>query len=252
MICKVCSNWWIIWYFLLNRRKQVKKFIIVNDICEVYVCGEQVMFVVLCVSIIILEVCEVVDLLGFIIIECDELFLVMVFVFVSVLVDKIESQCICEIIIVQLLEGQFIESLVVQLMEKVMKEKQLLEQGVMQLSFKLVIGKGGIKVIDGSSVKFGCFDGVELYCVGLIDFVIGDDGSSMVVGFMQWDNVFFLWILNYDEIDMVLEGELYVCYVGEIMIVKVGDVMFILKGFSIEFGMIFSVKFLYVVWLVNW
>lgn len=36
------------------------------------------------------------------------------------------------------------------------------------------------------------------------------------------------------------------------MIVKVGDVMFILKGFSIEFGMIFSVKFLYVVWLVNW
>lgn len=54
----------------------------------------------------------------------------------------------------------------------------------MQLSFKLVIGKGGIKVIDGSSVKFGCFDGVELYCVGLIDFVIGDDGSSMVVGFM--------------------------------------------------------------------
>lgn len=46
---------------------------------------------VLCVSIIILEVCEVVDLLGFIIIECDELILVMVFVFVSVLVDKIES-----------------------------------------------------------------------------------------------------------------------------------------------------------------
>lgn len=84
----------------------------------------------------------------------------------------------------------------------------------MQLSFKLVIGKGGIKVIDGSSVKFGCFDGVELYCVGLIDFVIGDDGSSMVVGFMQWENVFFLWILNYDEIDMVLEGELYVCYEG--------------------------------------
>lgn len=252
MTCKVCSNWWIIWYLLLNRRKQVKKFIIVNDICEVYVCGEQVMSVVLCASIITLEACEVVDLLGFTITECDELSLVMVSVPASVLADKTESQCICETIIAQLLEGQFTESLVVQLMEKVMKEKQLLEQGVMQLSFKLVTGKGGIKVIDGSSVKFGCFDGVELYCVGLIDFVTGDDGSSMAAGFMQWDNVFFLWTLNYDEIDMVLEGELYVCYVGETMIAKVGDVMFILKGSSIEFGMISSVKFLYVAWLVNW
>ena len=25
---------------------------------------------------------------------------------------------------------------------------------------------------------------------------------------MQWENAFFPWTLNYDEIDMVLEGEL--------------------------------------------
>lgn len=206
------------------------------------------MLVVLCVSIIILEVCEVVELLGFIIIEDDGVVLVVIVVDS----DKMESQWIWEIILVQLLEGQFIESLVVQLMEKVMKEKQFLEQEVMQLGFDFVIGKGGIKVIDGSSVKFGCFDGVQLYCVGLMDLVIDQDGSSMVVGFMQWENVFFLWMLNYDEIDMVLEGELYVCYQGEMLVVKVGDVMFILKGFSIEFGILLMVCFLYVVWLVNW
>ncbi len=34
----------------------------------------------------------------------------------------------------------------------------------------------------------------------------GDDGSSMAAGFMQWENAFFPWTLNYDEIDMVLEG----------------------------------------------
>ena len=48
----------------------------------------------------------------------------------------------------------------------------------MQPSFKSVTGKGGIKVIDGSSVKFGRFDGAEPHCVGLTDLVTGDDGSS--------------------------------------------------------------------------
>ena len=32
----------------------------------------------------------------------------------------------------------------------------------------------------------------------------GYDGSSMAAGFMQWDNAFFPWTLNYDEIDMIL------------------------------------------------
>lgn len=61
----------------------------------------------------------------------------------------------------------------------------------MQPSFKSVTGKGGIKVIDGSSVKFGRFDGAEPHCVGLTDLVTGDDGSSMAAGFMQWENAFF-------------------------------------------------------------
>ncbi len=50
-----------------------------------------------------------------------------------------------------------------------MKEKQSLEQGALQPSFKSVTGKGGIKVIDGSSVKFGRFDGAQPHCVGLTD-----------------------------------------------------------------------------------
>ena len=134
----------------------------------------------------------------------------------------------------------------------VMKEKQSLEQGALQPSFKSVTGKGGIKVIDGSSVKFGRFDGAQPHCVGLTDLVTGDDGSSMAAGFMQWENAFFPWTLNYDEIDMVLEGELHVRHEGETMIAKAGDVMFIPKGSSIEFGTTSSVKFLYVAWPANW
>ena len=222
----------------------MKKLITANDIREAHARGEQAMSVVLRASIITPEAREVADLLGFTITECDESIPVTASVPASVPADKTESQRIRETIIAQLPEGQFTESLVAQLMEKVMKEKQSLEQGAMQPSFKSVTGKGGIKVIDGSSVKFGRFDGAEPHCVGLTDLVTGDDGSSMAAGFMQWE--------NYDEIDMVLEGELHVRHEGQTMIAKAGDVMFIPKGSSIEFGTTSSVKFLYVAWPANW
>ena len=226
----------------------MKKLITANDIREAHARGEQAMSVVLRARMITPEAREVADLLGFTITECEE----STPATVSVPVEKTESQRIRETIIAQLPEGQFTESLVAQLMEKVMKEKQSLEQGAMQPSFKSVTGKGGIKVIDGSSVKFGRFDGAQPHCVGLTDLVTGDDGSSMAAGFMQWENAFFPWTLNYDEIDMVLEGELHVRHEGETMIAKAGDVMFIPKGSSIEFGTTSSVKFLYVAWPANW
>ena len=226
----------------------MKKLITANDIRAAHARGEQAMSVVLRASIITPEAREVAELLGFTITEDDGAAPAAT----AADSDKPESQRIRETILAQLPEGQFTESLVAQLMEKVMKEKQSLEQGAMQPSFKSVTGKGGIKVIDGSSVKFGRFDGAEPHCVGLTDLVTGDDGSSMAAGFMQWENAFFPWTLNYDEIDMVLEGELHVRHEGQTMIAKAGDVMFIPKGSSIEFGTTSSVKFLYVAWPANW
>ena len=75
---------------------------------------------------------------------------------------------------------------------------------------------------------------------------------GMAAGFMQWENAFFPWTLNYDEIDMVLEGELHVRHQGETLVAKAGDVMFIPKGSSIEFGTPSTVRFLYVAWPANW
>ncbi|EGJ2593123.1 ethanolamine utilization acetate kinase EutQ [Salmonella enterica] len=199
----------------------MKKLITANDIRAAHARGEQAMSVVLRASIITPEAREVAELLGFTITECDE----SVPASTSAQACKSESQRIREAIIAQLPEGQFTESLVAQLMEKVLKEKQSLELGTMQPSFTSVTGKGGVKVIDG---------------------------SSMAAGFMQWDNAFFPWTLNYDEIDMVLEGELHVRHEGETMIAKAGDVMFIPKGSSIEFGTPTSVRFLYVAWPANW
>lgn len=97
----------------------MKKLITANDIREAHARGEQAMSVVLRASIITPEAREVADLLGFTITECEE----STPATVSVPVEKTESQRIRETIIAQLPEGQFTESLVAQLMEKVMKEK---------------------------------------------------------------------------------------------------------------------------------
>ena len=227
----------------------MKKLITANDIRAAHARGEEEISVVLRASIITPEAREVAELLGVAIKECDESAPEAA---VPVEEGKTESQRIRETIIAQLPEGQFTESLVAQLMDKVMKEKQSLEQGGMQPSFNSVTGKGGVKVIDGSSVKFGRFDGAEPHCVGLTDLVTEQDGSSMAAGFMQWENAFFPWTLNYDEVDMVLEGELHVRHEGETMVAKAGDVMFIPKGSSIEFGTPSTVRFLYVAWPANW
>ncbi|MDM4207101.1 ethanolamine utilization acetate kinase EutQ [Klebsiella spallanzanii] len=227
----------------------MKKLITANDIRAAHARGEQEISVVLRASIITPEAREVAELLGVSIKECDESAPATA---VPVTEDKTESQRIRETIIAQLPEGQFTESLVAQLMDKVMKEKQSLSLGEMQPSFKSVTGKGGIKVIDGGSVKFGRFDGAEPHCIGLTDLVTEQDGSSMAAGFMQWENAFFPWTLNYDEVDMVLEGELHVRHEGETMVAKAGDVMFIPKGSSIEFGTPSTVRFLYVAWPANW
>ena len=166
--------------------------------------------------------------------------------------EKSEQQRLRETIIAQLPEGQFTEQLVAQLMEKVRKEQQARGQGSMQPGFASVKGKGGIKVVDGSSVTFGRLEGVEPHCIGLTDLITSEDGSSMAAGFMQWENAFFPWTLNYDEIDLVLEGELHVRHQGETMVARAGDVMFIPKGSAIEFGTPSSVRFLYVAWPANW
>lgn len=227
----------------------MKTLITANDIRAAHARGEQEMSVVLRASIITPEAREVAELLGITIVECEGSAPTAA---CSVDEAKSETQRIRETIIAQLPEGQFTESLVSQLMDKVLKEKQSLELGGMQPGFHSVTGKGGIKVIDGSNVKFGRFDGAQPHCVGLTDLVTEQDGSSMAAGFMQWDNAFFPWTLNYDEIDMVLDGELHVRHEGETMIAKAGDVMFIPKGSSIEFGTPTTVRFLYVAWPANW
>ena len=112
---------------------------------------------------------------------------------------------------------------------------------------------GRIKRVAAGSMPMGIFDGAgREKRVGIVDVVTAEDGSSMGAGFMAWENCFFPWTLTYDEVDLVLEGELHIRCNGETTIGKVGDVLFIPKNTSIEFGTPSRVKFFYVAYPANW
>ncbi len=112
----------------------------------------------------------------------------------------------------------------------------------------------GIKRIKGDQVPMGIMDAVgREKQIGIADIVgSADSNSPMAAGYMGWKNCFFPWTLNYDEINVVLEGELHIRCGGETSIAKAGDVLFIPKGSSIEFGTPSSVRFVFVSYPANW
>lgn len=93
--------------------------------------------------------------------------------------------------------------------------------------------------------------------VALADVVAETDGSPMAAGYMAIDATqpgggVFAWTLTYDEVDIVLEGELVITRGDEQVIGVPGDVIFIAKGSSITFGTPSAARFVYVAYPVNW
>lgn len=110
-----------------------------------------------------------------------------------------------------------------------------------------------IKHVDAKTVQMGIFDGAgATNQVGIADVITAEDNSPMAGGFMAWKNCFFPWTLNYDEIDLVLDGELHIRHEGKTIVGKAGDVLFIPKGSAIEFGSPTAVRFFYVAHPANW
>ena len=88
--------------------------------------------------------------------------------------------------------------------------------------------------------------------VWLKDVVVTQDRSPMGAGYMSLDKGEMQWTLTYDEIDIVLEGELVITRGEEQVRGKTGDVIYIPKGSSITFGTPSWARFAYVVFPVNW
>jgi ethanolamine utilization protein EutQ len=88
--------------------------------------------------------------------------------------------------------------------------------------------------------------------VWLKDVVVTQDRSPMGAGYMSLDKGEMEWTLTYDEIDIVLEGELVITRGAEQVRGKPGDVIYIPRGSSITFGTPNWTRFVYVVFPVNW
>jgi ethanolamine utilization protein EutQ len=88
--------------------------------------------------------------------------------------------------------------------------------------------------------------------VWLKDVVVTQDRSPMGAGYMSLDKGEMQWTLTYDEIDIVLEGELVITRGHEQVRGKTGDVIYIPKGSNITFGTPSWTRFVYVVFPVNW
>ncbi len=112
-----------------------------------------------------------------------------------------------------------------------------------------------LKVVRGADVRLEPFlEGVSTpgANVRLKDVVEVPDRSPMGAGFMSLDKGELQWTLTYDEVDIVLEGELVITRGGEQVRGGPGDVIYIPKGSSITFGTPSRTRFVYVVYPVNW
>ncbi|AZN37520.1 ethanolamine utilization acetate kinase EutQ [Iodobacter ciconiae] len=162
-----------------------------------------------------------------------------------------ELAAIRHAVLAQLPAGSVPENVIDQLVRKVAAEQANVAT-VPVAGYESITLKSGIKRVTGSSVKMGLLEGAGANQIGIADVITGADRSSMAAGFMQWENSFFPWTLRYDEIDIVLDGELHIRCDGETAIAKAGDVIFIPKNSSIEFGTPSKVSFLYVAYPANW
>lgn len=116
-------------------------------------------------------------------------------------------------------------------------------------------GSPPLKIVRGASVNLEPFlEGTATpgMHVRLKDVVTGQDRSPMGAGYMTLDQGEMKWTLTYDEMDIVLEGELVITRGMEQVRGGPGDVIYIPKGSSITFGTPSRARFVYVVFPVNW
>lgn len=112
-----------------------------------------------------------------------------------------------------------------------------------------------LKKVSGFGVQlepFGSGGAGDAAHVQLKDVISSDDRSPMGSGIMTLEKGEFPWKLSYDEIDIVLEGELVITRGNESVRGSAGDVIFIPKGSSITFGTPNRVRFVYVTYPADW
>ena len=116
------------------------------------------------------------------------------------------------------------------------------------------VDPSGIVLVRGGSVRLGRFDGAGPdRDIGLTDVITARDGSPMTAGVMSWHRKdSFAWALDYDEVDLVLEGVLHIHTDGRVLEGRAGDVFYLPKGSRIVFGTPSRTRVFYVTYPADW
>lgn len=121
-------------------------------------------------------------------------------------------------------------------------------------SCERIVDPSGLLVVRGQSVRLGTFTGAGPdKAIGLTDVITGRDGSPMTAGVMSWKREdSFAWSLDYDEVDLVLEGVLQITIDGRTLEGRAGDVFYIPKGSRVVFGTPSRTRVFYVTYPADW
>lgn len=87
--------------------------------------------------------------------------------------------------------------------------------------------------------------------IGLVD-VIDARVGNLSSGFMTFDHARLPWLLNYDEVDYIIEGDFVLEVEDKVFRAKAGDVVYIPKGSKVVFSSPTFCKVLYVTHPANW
>lgn len=84
------------------------------------------------------------------------------------------------------------------------------------------------------------------------DVVTSADGSPIAAGYLTLTAGSFPWTLTYDEVQIVLEGELHIGTAQGTRVGRPGDVLYVPKGSAITFGTPTWARFVYVTFPADW
>ncbi len=92
-------------------------------------------------------------------------------------------------------------------------------------------------------------DGDNVY---LSDLFSLEESPRLGCGVMEMKASCFDWVLNYDEIDYVIEGRLEIIVNGKKIVGEAGDTLLIPKNTAIQFSVPDFARFLYVTYPADW
>ena len=88
--------------------------------------------------------------------------------------------------------------------------------------------------------------------VAVKDIVTLDEAPRIGAGVMELKETDFSWTLDYDEFDMVIEGELEIVVEDRVIRGSKGDILYIPRGSRIHFRTSSYARFAYFVYPADW